>query len=310
MFNICRFIALLCFGIAVISDPPSELIDVDPSVFFEDICDAPPDLEKENLVISISWYKEKSPDEHEFLVAHLKNGYFLIIDRCPRSTKDIPALSLSPSESSIPQVTARDILLVSNRPGRNDIIGYRNAKAIGTYKLRDCSILEFARLLDTIRRNCPDYTLDKRIGFWYTSTIVTICKSLFHGKGRMCSSHAGRCGGITMHTDDPREIDEITKKYLDARKADPDPLSPRMKWWKQFEELKELVKEQEQVEKTLTQLQGLEQIQASSQRQAQLQTQLAESLERAKRLLEQLTHDYKSVFRYAVKLLSNTIGLI
>ena len=97
---------------------------------------------------------------------------------------------------------------------------------MGKYTLNDCSTFEFARLLSIVCKSCPEYRPDGRMCYWYTSMMVSILKSVFNGQGKLPSSRAGKHSGRRVHTDDPREIAEITQKYLHARSADPFGLEP------------------------------------------------------------------------------------
>ena len=122
-----------------------------------------------------------------------------------------------------------DSVLVFNSTRWNTIIRPRNAEVMGSFDLQDYTILEFARLLDTVCTSAPRYRLDGTMCYWSTSTIVSISNSFFHGKGKMPSSCAGKYAGIRRHTEDPVEIAGITKKYSDVWEANPEPTGPILK---------------------------------------------------------------------------------
>lgn len=192
---------------------------IHPSDFFGNLCSANSRTRKQRLVTHIRWYEESGSAEHEFLVAHLSNRYLLLIDRGPHpdaSTSRI--ISTSPQSSS--QVPAVDSLLVIDHTKRKTTLVERDAELMGSFVLQDCIILEFPGLLDTVCTSAPNYTIDEKMCYWSTSTIVTISKSLFHGEGKICSSRAEKCAGMRLYTDDPKVTAEITKKILGCARGE------------------------------------------------------------------------------------------
>jgi hypothetical protein len=87
-------------------------------------------------------------------------------------------------------------------------------------------VLEFARLVFIVSTHSPEYKLQfsGSMCYWFASTIVAISNSLFRGAGRR-SSKAGTLAGVKVYKDDATVIAAITTKYVEARKADPEPIS-------------------------------------------------------------------------------------
>ena len=98
------------------------------------------------------------------------------------------------------------------------------------YKFCDFKLLEFARLINIVSMNQPNYQIDGSMCYWFASMVVAIAKAEFHGrlKGSKANSKlAGKNKGLPVYTANQNKINKIRSIYDEARCHDPEPLGPR-----------------------------------------------------------------------------------
>ena len=202
-----------------------------PHYFFHQLCNLPTKVRKELAVTKITWFKESSSSEHEFLIAQVerpsvKKTVYLLVERAPAPDakwKQVVSTS-SPPSLRLGDVNALDTLQSLDKSMSDDLIVSRSAYEIAKYTFSGFTLLEFARIIHIISEHRLNYTIGNATCYWYASLNLAIARRHFRNEGGDLSNQAGRFKGIQAYTIDVREVAEVSQKYLDAWNRDPEPV--------------------------------------------------------------------------------------
>jgi hypothetical protein len=175
-------------------------------------------------------YKETSQSHQEFVVAELSNSSALVVERrlAPREQSISTLSASSPSPSTSIDLAYDTVQLFSPTSNKfTSRLASTPAEKIGHYAFNSFPVLEFARLVNVMSKQKPQYVLDTSISYWYASTIVAISVAEF-GDGTIDSTPSRLVGSWNGHKLMIRveDIEVMRNAYVQARAADPEPIGP------------------------------------------------------------------------------------
>ena len=242
MLNTLRWYIHKLLTLMASTPPPTHILPFEtlgPQSFFNHICDTSQEIRNQYFVHSIRWYKQPSGAEHEFLIACLSDSHFILVERgkgnrqLPGSGGTISAFASSQSLPSSEACLAKDSLYAMRDTSLATLLVERKCESTGLlmeYEFRDFKLLEFARLVNIISTNRPNYQIDGSMCYWFASMVVAVAKAEFHGRLKGSKANlklAGKNKGLPVYTANENEINKIRSIYDEARRHDPEPLGPR-----------------------------------------------------------------------------------